>query len=118
MNTKLDLSYLEEITGGSLEVMHEMLVLFQNETPSQISILQERASNEDWEGVRAEAHKIKPTFQYLGLNNIYKSVLELEVVAKEKKKDQINELVALIETQFLVIQTDLQENITKLASGL
>lgn len=115
MKLILDLSYLENITGGNNEIMHEMLVLFAQETPKQIAIIKEYANQKEWEKVRAEAHKVKPTFQYLGLDTIYSDVIKLEAICKTDEEDEIHELIDSINAQFSEIKPQVDAKIKDLA---
>ena len=45
MNSELDLTYLEEVTGGSSEMIVEMLKLFLNDTPDQLSSIERNVKN-------------------------------------------------------------------------
>ena len=65
-NEALDLSYLKEMSGDSAEFIIEMIDLFKSQTPLYIEELQQAIDAEDWTRVAGVAHKIKPTFVYVG----------------------------------------------------
>lgn len=65
-NEPLDLSYLREMSGDSAEFIIEMIDLFQSQTPIYIAELQKALSEENWTKLAGCAHKIKPTFAYVG----------------------------------------------------
>lgn len=82
MSQELDLTYLEEVTGGSEEIIKEMLELFLNDTPQQIALIKENSEKKNWDVVRSEAHKLKPSFLYIGLMDAHKKLEELETNAR------------------------------------
>lgn len=91
---KLDLSYLEDITAGDSEMMLEMLNLFIEDIPVQISNIEEFANSRSMAELGAEAHKLKPTTQYIGLSRMFELVKELEMIGKsEEYSEKITSLV-------------------------
>ncbi len=65
-NEPLDLSYLKEMSGDSAEFIIEMIDLFKSQTPLYITELRQAVNDKDWPRVAGVAHKIKPTFVYVG----------------------------------------------------
>lgn len=111
---EIDLSYLNEITGGDNAVMVEMLQLFLSETPSQIELLIQHCKSGDWSALKDEAHKVKPTFLYLGLEDLHSIVLEVETNAKNRESlDQTLKLAETLKSEFddciLLIQNKIEE---------
>lgn len=62
----LDLAYLREMSGDSIEFMIEMLDAFKQQTPIYMQNLASAVEARDWKSVYECAHKIKPTFFYVG----------------------------------------------------
>lgn len=75
-NMPLDLSYLREMSGDSTDFMIEMVEAFQKQTPLYMADLEGALLNSDWKGVAEYAHKIKPTFYYVGREDA-KNLLQL-----------------------------------------
>jgi len=65
-NEPLDLSYLKDMSGDSAEFIIEMLDMFKAQTPIYMTELEQALADKDWSKVSAAAHKIKPTFSYVG----------------------------------------------------
>jgi HPt (histidine-containing phosphotransfer) domain-containing protein len=65
-NEPLDLSYLREMSGDSSDFMIEMLDAFLKQTPIYMTDLENAIIAEDWKATSECAHKIKPTFYYIG----------------------------------------------------
>lgn len=117
MNGELDLSYLEEVTGGSSEMIVEMLQLFVNDTPDQLSNLERNVKDGDWDAVRAEAHKLKPTFQYVGMDDTHMLVAEVETKARNREQtERIPELIDSIKRNFNEAVSSFESKIKELSS--
>ncbi len=82
---KLDLSYLKDMSGDSAEFMIEMLEVFQKQTPIYIAELQSAVEAENWKATYECAHKIKPTFYYVGREDARDHMQEIEHNARELK---------------------------------
>lgn len=117
MDSKIDLSYLEEVTGGSNEIIQEMLELFLNETPQQLLLLQEKCKASDWENIKAEAHKLKPTFSYVGLHSSYENLIAIENNARNKEGlSEIQILIDAVEKEFNSVKNEVLDLIEKFSS--
>ena len=79
-----DLSYLKEISGGSEELMKEMIEIFLSETPDMLHGLTESAKTEDWKTFREIAHKIKPSITYAGIVSAEKLIEKIHEDAKNQ----------------------------------
>lgn len=77
-NEPLDLSYLKEMSGDSAEFIIEMIDLFKSQTPVYIAELQAALKEQDWKKVAGVAHKIKPTFVYVGREDAKASMQLIE----------------------------------------
>lgn len=62
----LDLSYLSEMSGDSPEFMIEMIDMFKQQTPIYLGDLKDAIDAQDWPRAASSAHKMKPTFAYVG----------------------------------------------------
>ena len=116
--TILDLSYLIEITDGNPEVMTEMIQLVVDETPQQISSIKKNVGEKNWEKVRAEAHKVKPIFLYVGLSGLNEKMQKIEDKAAEKKLDAdvLKVLIDEIEETFNEIVPQLKKRMDDISS--
>ncbi|RZK42552.1 MAG: Hpt domain-containing protein [Pedobacter sp.] len=82
-NQPLDLSYLREMSGDSSEFMIEMLDVFLKQTPIYMADLERAVLLEDWKATSECAHKIKPTFYYVGREDAKEHMQQLERNARE-----------------------------------
>ncbi|MBO6794460.1 MAG: Hpt domain-containing protein [Balneolaceae bacterium] len=97
---KVNLSYLEDITGGDTTVIIEMLDLFIQDIPKHTSNMVSFFQEGKLLDLAREAHMLKPTVQYVGLYQMYEDLKEIEALArKEVKVDKISELLDSIKTE-------------------
>jgi HPt (histidine-containing phosphotransfer) domain-containing protein len=82
-NEPLNLSYLKEMSGDSPDFMIEMLEAFLKQTPLYMADLAQAIANEDWKATSAFAHKIKPTFYYVGREDAKEHMQVIERNARE-----------------------------------
>lgn len=81
-NTPIDLSYLRDMAGDSPEFMIEMIDMFKSQMPINMADLEMALNNNDWAKVCHFAHKIKPTFAYIGRNDAKEHMQQMETDAK------------------------------------
>lgn len=63
-------------------MMLEMLNLFIEDIPYQVEKIKEAAEEKNMKSLGTESHKLKPTLQYVGLNEMYELVKKLEAAGK------------------------------------
>ncbi|WP_316807261.1 Hpt domain-containing protein [Pedobacter agri] len=83
-NHPLDLSYLTEMVGHNPEFMIEVFDTFTEQTPFYLAELEDALSKNDWDRVGHCAHKIKPTFSYIGRNDVRDFVQSIEHNARKQ----------------------------------
>lgn len=107
---RIDLSYLEEITGGDNEMMLEMLDLFISDIPTHVQNIRSYANDGKLIEMGKEAHKVKPTMQYIGLGDMLELVKTLETYGKNEESDKdIDSLVSQLEIKTEEILPMLEE---------
>jgi HPt (histidine-containing phosphotransfer) domain-containing protein len=84
-NTPLDLSYLRDMSGDSPEFIIEMIDMFKQQTPIYMADLEQALLEKDWPRVSSCAHKIKPTFSYVGRDDAKEHMQMMEHHAKDLK---------------------------------
>lgn len=104
-NEPLDLSYLKDMSGDSAEFIIEMIDMFKAQTPVYIAELQQAVANKDWANVSASAHKIKPTFVYVGREDARDFMQGIEDNAKaltnlDQLRDDCAQMTAFIEVLY------------------
>jgi HPt (histidine-containing phosphotransfer) domain-containing protein len=82
---KIDLSYLQSISGGDKAFINEMLTMFLNTTFPDIEQLKTLAASKQWEQMSSIAHKMKAPIQMLGVPQVSALVLDIEQTGRAKK---------------------------------
>jgi len=77
MGKIIDLSYLNEISGGDQGFINEMLELFINSTATEAPLFKQHLAKLDYEAIGHLAHKMKAPIQMLGANNLFLLIRDL-----------------------------------------
>lgn len=105
---QIDLSYLEDITGGDKEVIIEMLQLLIDESPKHIQNIQQHLANSAWDELGASAHSLKPMMLYVGLTDLNKLVQTIEQYSKKREQlDELQDLVHQLDHDFQEVRNAL-----------
>lgn len=110
----LDLNYFNKITEEDTELKTRMISIMLDETPGELSMLLAAAKERDWDQVRAVAHKMKSSLQFLGLTETLETAKFIEISAKEKTNlhllpEKINTVALSCETALLQLQAELEK---------
>lgn len=76
--SKVDLSYLEDMSGGDTEFMIEVIEMFQDSAPGCIQQVIVDLKNDNFQQLRAAVHKLKPSVQMLGHTELYELAATIE----------------------------------------
>ena len=80
-----NLDYLTELSKGNKDFILEMIEIFLTENPEEIRILENAISEQNFEHIKAAAHKMKSTIPFVGLDKlIEKDLSEIEKLSLEK----------------------------------
>lgn len=98
-NKYIDLDYLKQISNGSNEFIYQMITVFMEEVPNEIKNLENHLANKDWAALKATAHKMKPSFSFMGVKGLEDNIHAIEKnCAEEKNLEQIPGLIERIKT--------------------
>ena len=76
---KVDLSYLEDIAGGSNDFIIEMIDMFLEQTPGYLDVIKTGIVDKNWKTVSEIAHKIKPTLAFMGSDVAREAMANIEM---------------------------------------
>lgn len=118
-NEPLDLSYLRDMSGDSAEFIIEMIDMFKIQTPLYISDLEKAIVDKDWPRVSNCAHKIKPTFAYVGREDARDYMQMMENNARDLKNvaelpvafEEISSFVEYLYEQLDKAKTELEKQL-------
>lgn len=86
MEKSLDLSYLQNISMGNKEFVLKLLQTFVEQTSLEMEKIHELSLKKDWDSLSASAHKIKPSFHFVGALEMEALLNTIEIEAKDKSK--------------------------------
>ena len=75
---KINLNYLKQISDGNDGFIIEMIEMFLNKTPQALEEMNEHFKSQNWNELRMIAHRIRPSFTYIGLPDLQKKLGEIE----------------------------------------
>ena len=91
---QINLTYLKQIAEGNDSFIIEMIEMFLNKTPQALETLDASFRNKNWEELKQIAHRIKPSFGYIGLPDTQKMLAEIEKLSEEHTNpERLAELV-------------------------
>jgi HPt (histidine-containing phosphotransfer) domain-containing protein len=70
MEIKLDLNYLENMSGGDKGLMKEMVEIFKEQVPEFVTEMKLHLEKEDWKSLASIAHKAKSSIAIVGLKEL------------------------------------------------
>lgn len=79
----IDLQYLYDLADGSFDFVEEMIQLFLNSVPQSVEELKQAINNGEWQKVKAVAHRIKPSFGFIGAKKVQEQLGQMERNALE-----------------------------------
>jgi HPt (histidine-containing phosphotransfer) domain-containing protein len=74
----IDLSYLNSLSDGDREFKKEMIETFLKNTPPLISEMKDHLQKSDWKKIGDIAHKMKPSFTFMGIHSAKDLIRNLE----------------------------------------
>jgi HPt (histidine-containing phosphotransfer) domain-containing protein len=106
----LDLSYLRDMSGDNAEFIIEMIEMFKQQTPLYIADLQKALSEKDWAKVSSCAHKIKPTFSYVGREDAKEHMQLMEHNARDLTNlDELPRYLSEIQDFMIILDKQLDD---------
>lgn len=104
MQTKPDLTYLKEMSGGDKGLMTEIFDIYLEQVPDFIADFKKALETSDYQLIYMTAHKAKTSVVIVGFNALSAELKKIEASAKnkfegEKPFEQVNAAIAwLMET--------------------
>jgi len=84
----VDISYIEEICGGSSELITEMIDIFREQVSEFNIQMQQLYEDKKYYDLGLLAHKAKSSISIMGMNDLAGKLKELELNAKEGIKTE------------------------------
>jgi CheY-like chemotaxis protein len=102
----IDLDYLRRVAADEPQFMQEMISIFLQRTPEALRTIRNSISARDMQTVWQTAHRMKPTFSYMGMKNTSVLAADLETLCKNAPDETKAEfLLGNIEYDFTIAQS-------------
>lgn len=109
----IDLSYLKMLLGDDKKDITETISLLLREIPIMIIDMNTHLENKDWKAMRQTAHKIKPSFGLLHIENAQEIIKTIEKYALEETHlealpDLINKITSISQDAMEQVKVELK----------
>lgn len=74
----IDMSYLVSVCGDDPDFKKEMIDTFLQNTPPVLEDMNSSLSDRDWKKIGDLAHKIKPSFTFMGISVAKALIIDIE----------------------------------------
>lgn len=110
----IDLSALHMMLGDDKEGVKETISLLLREIPIMIADLNTHLQHKDWKAMRQTAHKLKPSFGLLHIENTQAIIQTIEKYALEETHlealpDLINKIIAITQEVMEQLKIELEK---------
>ena len=110
-----NLDFLRMVSDDNADFMKDLVTLFLRNTPPTLDLMEESYQSGNWDDVRNAAHKMKPTFSYMGLKQLEVKAARIEDICRNQdNKEEINPLIGEIKYICEAAFTELKEDLQKL----
>lgn len=107
-----DLTMLKKMADGNQQFIKEFITLFLETAPASIIGMQKALSEKDWVNLKNLAHKLKPSFNYLGIFQLTEATSTIEYnIVQQNEMEIIPELVDQIVEISNIAFTELKKEI-------
>ena len=114
MNKLYSLEKLEEIAQGDDVFIQDMITTFIDNVSEEIKNIPKLTDAGEWETIKAIAHKIAPSYAYMGAESLFALAANIE---KEIRNDgDLSEITAMTHRMYadsLVLIDELKKNFDK-----
>ena len=112
----IHLDYLRKLSRGDDKFIGDILALFLKNTPKAIKSMKEYYENKNWEDLMMEAHKIRPSFNFLGLKELEDAAKTIENYSSDRSNlSQVGELISKIEKSVDIVYQELEAELKHLS---
>jgi HPt (histidine-containing phosphotransfer) domain-containing protein len=108
-----NLEYLSGLARGDKKFIKKMITVFLEENPKEVSSLNEGVKEQNYDYIKASAHKLKSTIPFVGLDAIIgKEITEIESLAAGKTGiDEIKIMLEKVNQSFNAACEELNEHL-------
>ena len=109
-NKILDLSFFNNIFNDDKQKIKKTINAYLNETPQQLTILQNSLKKNEFENVKLTAHSMKSTFRYIGRADLSDIAKQIEFMSSDKKENLLlKEKIDVLKSNWVLIAAEIKE---------
>ena len=110
-----DLTYLKSMSGGSKELIQEMVDIFISQVEEFSEGMDNYLNNKDWDNLGKLAHKAKSSVAIMGMEKLANDLKRLELLTLEEKEIEIYpEIISKFKNECREAVTELNDFLFKL----
>lgn len=114
-NEYVNLDYLKSLAKGNMKFIEDVISLFLVQTPVAIDNMKSHLNSKTWQLLLAEAHKLKPSFRFMGIKELEEVVHSIEEsVEKQENLDLLHGMISKIEMRCNIAFKELKEELKKI----
>ena len=115
MEKVTNLEYLREFSNNDITFMKDMINIFIETIPEDLRNIEEAWEKQDFLNLKATVHKMKPSYQFMGISDLREDILNLERLSKVgENKDEMKQLIRKITEYSILAIKELELEIDKL----
>ena len=110
-----NLAYLYNLCRGSNEFVLKVIDTFIRQMKTDIGKMRQYIEEKNWDSLHFIAHKMKPSFQFVGIKELQDVIVNIEKYAKERSNlDLLPQLLSQLITIYDASVKELEGEVKKL----
>lgn len=106
----VQINELQDLSRGNKTFIREMISIFSEQNPRDISEISNAIASADFDKIRATAHRMKTSIGFMGMPSLSEPLNTIELLAEDKKNmEQINALFTRVEKDCATGMNELNE---------
>lgn len=111
----INLDYLRKLARGDEKFVEDVIELFIKNTPNAIRNMRKYYERENWEDLMMEAHKIRPSFNFMGTREMEEAAKAIENYAsRQTELEKIESFIEKIEKNIEEVYEELKDELRKI----
>ncbi|HZH72702.1 MAG TPA: hypothetical protein VFD91_09445 [Mariniphaga sp.] len=104
----INLTYLEDISGGDICFQKELIEIFMNQIPVFLSNMKDYFRKRNYIKLAKEAHTAKSSVLIFMMEQVGKDLKRIQLLAENKEPDKIPNLINKVETTLTIAVSELE----------
>ena len=115
MPHNIDYTYIKQAMGGDTTALKNITSLFLGETATILENINKSVTENNWQTLKSNVHKIKSSLRMFGLNDMAELCMKTElIISKGEDLSNIREIVDQISKELPIIMETIRADIEKL----